>query len=210
MTQISDFGYEWAQLLAKLADDGRAIKDLKQKVAEQNAEIRQFKPTNDSAAARTRSGTQPAANVAAGNSRRDAELAAAKTKLLKLQAKVDAVSQDRENATQDVSVLEARVNELTVRVRVIGQSKLWNSPRVGSTTRFEESAQAAIASRMCRRRTCADQLACAQAYTRKTCSRARNTIARGASSTRPLAYDDYARSVYARQRDLAKAGRQLT
>jgi hypothetical protein len=115
--QISDFGYKRAQLLAKLADDDRAIKDLKQEVAEQNAEIKRFKPTNDSAAARTQNGTQPAANVEAGNSRRDAELAAAQTNLLQLQAKVDALSQERENAAQHVLVLEAKVDGLTQRVR---------------------------------------------------------------------------------------------
>jgi hypothetical protein len=115
--QISNFGYERAQLLAKLADDDRAIKDLKQEVAEQNAEIKQLKPTNDSATARTLSGTQPAANVAAGNSRRDAELSAAQTNLLQLQARVDALSQERENAAQHVLVLEAKVDELTERVR---------------------------------------------------------------------------------------------
>ena len=115
--QISDFGYERAQLLAKLADDDRAIKDLKQEVAEQNAEIKQFKPTNDSAAARTQSGAQPAANVAAGNSRRDAELAAAQTNLLQLQAKVDALNQERDNTARHVLVLEAKVDELTQRVR---------------------------------------------------------------------------------------------
>jgi hypothetical protein len=115
--QISDFGYERAQLLAKLADADRAIKDLKQEVAEQNAEIKQFKPTGDSLATRTRSGAQPAANAAAENSRRDAELAAAQTNLLQLQAKVDALSQERENAAQHALVLETKVDELTQRVR---------------------------------------------------------------------------------------------
>jgi hypothetical protein len=115
--QISDSGYERAQLLAKLADDDRDIKELKQEVAEQNAEIKQFKPTSDSAAARTQSGAQPAANVAAENSRRDTELAAAQTNLLQLQAKVDALSQERENTAQHALVLEANVDELTQRVR---------------------------------------------------------------------------------------------
>ena len=37
--QISDAGHERAQLMATLADDDRAIKDLKREVAEQNDEI---------------------------------------------------------------------------------------------------------------------------------------------------------------------------
>ncbi len=115
--QISDFNYERAQLLAKLADDDTAIKALKQELVEQNVEIKQFKATNDSAAARTQSGARPAANVAAGNSRRDAELAAAQASLLQLQAKVDALSQERENTAQHALVLESKVDELTQRVR---------------------------------------------------------------------------------------------
>jgi hypothetical protein len=115
--QISDLGYERAQLLAKLADADRTIKDLKQEVAEQNAEIKQFKPTGDSLAARTQSTAQHAANVAAENSRRDAELPAAQTNLLQLRAKVDALSQERENVAQHALVLEAKVDELTRRVR---------------------------------------------------------------------------------------------
>jgi hypothetical protein len=111
--QISDFGYERAQLLAKLADDDGTIKDLKRAVAEQSAEIKHFQPTNDSTAART----QPALDVATGNSRPDAELAAAQTNLLQLQAKVDALNQERENAAQQALVLEAKVDELTQRVR---------------------------------------------------------------------------------------------
>jgi Anti-sigma-K factor rskA/Putative zinc-finger len=115
--QISDFGYERAHLLSKLADDDRAIMDLKQELAEQNVEIKQFKATNDSAAARTQSGAQPAANVAAENSRYDAELAAAQANLQQLQAKIDALSRERENAAQHGLVLEAKMDELTQRLR---------------------------------------------------------------------------------------------
>jgi hypothetical protein len=120
--EISNFGYERTQLLAKLTDDDRAIRVLKHEVAERNAEIKQFKPTNDSAGARTQSGAQPAANMATGNSRRDTELAAAQTNLLQLQAKVDALSQERDNAAQHVLVLEAKMDELTQRVRDREQS----------------------------------------------------------------------------------------
>ena len=78
----------------------------------------------------------------------------------------------------------------------------------GNTTRFKQSAQAAIASCMCTRRTCADQLAYAQAHAWDTSTRAGNTSTRGAGSTRPLAHDDHARSVHARQRERAEAGRR--
>jgi hypothetical protein len=111
--QISDFGHERAQLLAKLADDDSAIKDLRQELAAQTEEIKRLKPTSDSGAVRTQSAGQPAASVSADNARRDTELAAAQANFQQLQAKADALSQERENAAKRALVLEAKVEELT-------------------------------------------------------------------------------------------------
>jgi hypothetical protein len=105
--QLSDFGHERAQLLAKLTTDDRVIKDLKQKLAAQAEELKQLKPSAD----------QPAASESAESSRRDAELAAAQTNLQELQAKVDTLSQERESAARRALVLEGKVDELTQRVR---------------------------------------------------------------------------------------------
>jgi hypothetical protein len=111
--QISDFGHERAQLLAKLADDDSAIKDLRQELAAQTEEIKHFKPTSDSSAVRTQSADQPTASESADNLHRDAELAAAQANLQQLQAKADALSQERENAAKRALVLDAKVEELT-------------------------------------------------------------------------------------------------
>ncbi|MGA7223502.1 MAG: hypothetical protein WA673_08005 [Candidatus Acidiferrales bacterium] len=111
--QISDFGHERSQLLAKLADDDGAIKDLRQELAAQSEEIKHLKPTSDSGAVRTQSVGQPATSVSAENARRDAELAAAQANLQQLEAKADALSQERENAAKRALVLEAKVEELT-------------------------------------------------------------------------------------------------
>jgi hypothetical protein len=106
--QISDFGHERAQLLAKLAADDIAIKDLKQELATQTEEIKHFRPSADQPAA---------ASESSENSHRDAELDAAQTNLQQLQAKADALSQERENAAKRALVLEGKVDELTQRVR---------------------------------------------------------------------------------------------
>jgi hypothetical protein len=111
--QISDFGHERAQLLAKLADDDSAIKDLRQELAAQTEEIKHLRPSSDSGAVRPQSAGQPATSESAGNSRRDAELAAAQANLQQLQAKADALSQERENAAKRALVLEGKVEELT-------------------------------------------------------------------------------------------------
>jgi hypothetical protein len=105
--QISDFGHERAQLLARLAADDSAIKELTQELAAQAEAIKYLKPRAD----------QPAASEPAENSRRDAELAAAQTNLRQLQSKADALSQERENAASRALVLEGKVDDLTQRVR---------------------------------------------------------------------------------------------
>jgi hypothetical protein len=101
--QISDLGHERAQLLAKLAADDIAIKDLKQELAAQTEEIKHLKPSAD----------PPAASESAENSRYDAELATAQTNLQQLQANADTLSHERESAAKRALVLEAKVDELT-------------------------------------------------------------------------------------------------
>jgi Anti-sigma-K factor rskA/Putative zinc-finger len=110
--QVSDLSHERAQLLSKLADDDRAIKQLKQELAEQTEQIKHLKPTNDTAAAQTQSERAHAANLAAENSRREAELATAQNNLQQLQANADTLSDERESAAKRALVLEAKVDEL--------------------------------------------------------------------------------------------------
>ncbi len=93
--------------MATLSDDDQAMRDLKRDVAEQSDEIKRLKTANDSAVA----------NGSSEISRRDAELAAAQTNLQELQAKTDALGQQRDAAAKHASLLEAKVDELTQRVR---------------------------------------------------------------------------------------------
>jgi len=86
--QISDFGYKPTQLLAKLALDDSASKELERELAAQTEAIKHLKSSAD----------QSAPSGSAENSRRDAELAAAQTNPLQLQAKADALGQEQENA----------------------------------------------------------------------------------------------------------------
>jgi hypothetical protein len=114
--QISDFGHERAQLMAKLADDDKAIQNLNRDVVEQTGEIKRVRGLNETVAARAE-GQHPSVNASTEVSRRDAELAAAQTKLQELQAKADALSLQREDAARHAEVLEAKVGELTQLVR---------------------------------------------------------------------------------------------
>jgi hypothetical protein len=111
--QISDFGHERNQLLTRLAEDDRALKDLKREVAEQSEEIKRLRGLNDTAVASTSSGPQSGAKGPAEVTRHDAELVAAQTNLQELQAKAGVLSQQRDDAARRAAALEAKVDELT-------------------------------------------------------------------------------------------------
>jgi Putative zinc-finger len=115
--QISDSGHERAQLLARLADDDRTLKDLKSELAAEAEEIKRLKSASDVAVARTRGDERPGVNAEADSSRRDAELAAAQANLQALQIKADALGQQREDVARHALALEVKVEELTQIVR---------------------------------------------------------------------------------------------
>ena len=115
--QISDSSHERAQLLAKLADDDRILKDLKSEVAAEADEIKRLKSPSDVAATRTGNDGRPGVNAEADSSRRDAELAAAQANIQALQIKADGLSQQREDAARHALALEVKVEELTQIVR---------------------------------------------------------------------------------------------
>jgi DNA repair exonuclease SbcCD ATPase subunit len=111
--QISDSGHERAQLVTRLADDDRALEDFKREVAAQSDEIKRLKELHDSSGASGQNAAQSRADGSSEKSRRDAELAAAQTKLQQLQVKADALSQQRDAAARHAAVLEAKVDDLT-------------------------------------------------------------------------------------------------
>jgi hypothetical protein len=111
--QISDFGHERAQLLAKLTDDDRILKDLKSEVAGQADEIKRLDSLNTAAVKRTQNDERSEVKASTESSRRDAEIVAAQANLQALQAKADSLSQQREDAARHALALEAKVEELT-------------------------------------------------------------------------------------------------
>jgi hypothetical protein len=111
--QISDFGHERSQFLRRLADDDKTINDFQRQVAEQTEEIKRLKAANRNAVAITRVGAQPSADISSEIARRDAELAATQTNLQQLEARSDALSQQREDTAKQAQALQAKVDELT-------------------------------------------------------------------------------------------------
>jgi hypothetical protein len=110
--QISDFGHEKAQLLSKLAKDDEAIRDLKRDVAKQDDEIRRLRQPNDAIVVQSKDQNAPA-NGRIEASNREADLVAAQTSLQELQAKANALSQQREEAAKRAESLDLKVSELT-------------------------------------------------------------------------------------------------
>ena len=111
--QISDFGHERSQFLTKLAEDDKAINDFKRQVAEQTDEIKRLKAANANSVASKQSGSQPSAAVSSELARRDAELVTAQTTLRQLEARADALSQQREDTAKQAQALQTKVDELT-------------------------------------------------------------------------------------------------
>jgi hypothetical protein len=112
--QISDFGHEKAQLLSKLAEDDKAIRDLQRDAAIQDDEIRRLRQPNDVIDAQSKKDEQnPPANAPVETSNRDAELVAAQSSLQELQAKANELGEQREEAARRAESLEAKVSELT-------------------------------------------------------------------------------------------------
>jgi hypothetical protein len=111
--QISDFGHERSQFLTKLADDDKAINDFKQQIAEQTDEIKRLKAANANVGASKQSGSQSSADASGEIARRDAELVTAQTNLRQLEARVDALSQQREDTAKQAQALQVKVDELT-------------------------------------------------------------------------------------------------
>ena len=111
--QISDFGHERAELLAKLAVDDKAVAELKREMVVQEDELDRLKALNSAAVASTKSGQQSSESGSTEISRLNAELIATQTNLQELQARTETLSQQREDAAKRAATLEAKVSELT-------------------------------------------------------------------------------------------------
>ena len=111
--QISDLGHERAELLAKLAVDDKAVAEIKRAMVAQGDELGRLRALNSAAVASTKSGQQSSEGGSTEISRLNAELIATQTNLQELQAKAEALSQQREDAAKRAATLEAKVSELT-------------------------------------------------------------------------------------------------
>src|ERR1700730_11055788 len=117
LEQISDFGLERAQLLAKFAEDDKALKRLTSEVAEEAVGKEGFESSNNTATSKELNGGHSGIKESGDSSRRDNELAAAQTNLQTLQAKTDALSQQRADESRRALALEGKVQKLTEAVR---------------------------------------------------------------------------------------------
>jgi Putative zinc-finger len=115
--QTSDAGYERSQLVAKLAENGKVIDDLKRQLAEQIKAVNSLKSVEASAARTTGSGQQSTQSANDANARRDEELTAAQEKLAELQKTMEAATAQRDGNARQAAALETKVGELTQLVR---------------------------------------------------------------------------------------------
>jgi hypothetical protein len=111
--QASDAGYERAQLLARISENGKVIADLRQQLSQEKKLVMGLNANAEPAESPATAGQQVV--QAGGDSRikRDEELKVAQTKLADLQTAIDAAAAARDDAASRATVLEAKVTELT-------------------------------------------------------------------------------------------------
>jgi len=110
--QVSDVGYERAQLEAKLAANAKIIDRLKRRLSEQSKTVNSLESASATAAGSgvNHKENQPSATERAAS---DEELSAAQAKLSELQKTVEEATAQRDENARQAAVLEARVNQLT-------------------------------------------------------------------------------------------------
>jgi peptidoglycan hydrolase CwlO-like protein len=115
--QVSDAGYERAQLEAKLEDSTKTIDDLKRQLAEQTRIVGSLQATIGKSKNTVNSSASSEQAAESGKANNDAELSAAQAKLAELEKNVDAATAQRDENARQAATLEAKVNELTQLVR---------------------------------------------------------------------------------------------
>jgi hypothetical protein len=118
--QVSDAGYERAQLQTKLSDSEKSIDDLKHQLAEQMRIVNSLKAKGPTVTAEVQHRVEQASEGSKANP--DTELTAARAKLVELQRTVDAATAQRDENARQAAGLEAKVNELTQLVRAREQA----------------------------------------------------------------------------------------
>jgi hypothetical protein len=111
--QVSDAAHERTQLMAKLAENGKVIEDLKRQLSDQSTSVRTLQAVNSANNPSIPGPQEPEHGAGDSGKARDAELAAAQGKLTELQKAFDAATAERTEGSSRAEVLQAKVNELT-------------------------------------------------------------------------------------------------
>jgi hypothetical protein len=120
--QVSDAGYERAQLAAKLNQDAKVIDDLKRQLSEQSKIASALKSTQQAPSRTSEDNQQTVQRASAGPVNRDEQFSAAQAKLAELQKTVQEATAQRDENARQAATLEAKVNELTQLVRAREQT----------------------------------------------------------------------------------------
>jgi Putative zinc-finger len=120
--QVSDAGYERAQLAAKLNEDAKVIDELKRQLSEQIKIVSALKSTQQAPSRPSEDNQQTVQRANAGSVNRDEQFSAAQAKLTELQKTVQEATAQRDENARQAATLEAKVNELTQLVRAREQA----------------------------------------------------------------------------------------
>jgi len=110
--QMSDAGHERSLLIAKLAEDDRVIGELRRQLGEQRGLLDRLKTTGAEVKASAQS-TQTAQSEKEPRNQPSEEYEAAQARFEELQTKIEAVTEQRQQAATRSAALEGKVEELT-------------------------------------------------------------------------------------------------
>ena len=120
--QVSDAGYERAQLAAKLAENTKVIDDLRRQLSEQTKIVSTLRAGQSILPRPSEENQQTAQRTTAEPVARDEQYAAAQARLAELQKTVEEATAQRDDNARQAAGLEAKVNQLTQLVRARDQA----------------------------------------------------------------------------------------
>jgi hypothetical protein len=120
--QVSDAGYERAQLAVKLNEDAKIIDDLTRQLSEQSKIVNTLKSTQQPSSRTSEDNQQTVQPASARPVNRDEQFLAAQAKLAELQKTVQEATAQRDENARQAATLEAKVNELAQLVRAREQA----------------------------------------------------------------------------------------
>ena len=115
--QVSDAGFERAQLLAKLERDSKTIDGLKRQLAEQVRIVDALKSAQTATAQKSANNQPGTVGSNESKNREGEELVAAQAKLGELRKTVEAATAQRDENARQAAALEAKVNEFSQQLK---------------------------------------------------------------------------------------------